>query len=152
MENRKVEVSLERSVTVGNADKTFEKNRLYVALGAEPGPGEDRKAVAATLFAEASLILDAQFEALTKAAGAAAPSQRLAQATATVMEQANPANAPAKPPQETRLGVLGSCGECGADLKDTPGNRKSMEYAQAKGYAPMCYKCKVAKGIIKPSS
>jgi DNA-directed RNA polymerase subunit RPC12/RpoP len=143
MQTRKVEISLERSVTVGNVDRQFEKNKLFVALGAEPDPNEDRVAVAAALYADATRILDAQFEALTKSAGATAPAQKLAAATTATLEAASPMNAQPKPPVTTTIGVLYKCSECGSDVKDTPGNQRTLDYAKSKGYEPRCYSCNV---------
>src|ERR1051326_3186175 len=144
MQDRKIEVSLERSITVGNASNQFEKNRLFVALGAEPDQGEDRVAIAAKLYADATKILDAQFEALTKSAGCTAPAQKLAAATTATLEASSPVNAPAKPAVVTVLGVLYKCSECNSDVKDTPGNQRTLEYAKSKGYEPRCYNCNMA--------
>lgn len=154
MENRKVEISMETSVTVGRGDN-YQKNRLFVALGAEPAPDETREQVAATLFADASKILAAQ---ATASAASQAPAQALATATAAAMETTQQAQvqAAAAPPVPSQLGIgiLYICGDkdngcVTPEVKDTPGNRSSLEYSKSKGYPPLCYKCKVRRGIIK---
>ena len=151
MENRKVEISLQSSVTVG-AGNAYTKEQFFVALGAEPTDGETREQVAALLFADARSILEKQtLLSSTKLAGSA--SQTLVQAKAdaldnTAQTQAQVHAAPSRP-AVSGIDDLDTCQTCGNGIKNTPGNAKALAYSKERGYPPMCYKCKVAKGIIK---